>query len=383
MLTPIPAPPPEGAAADDPGYFPIFLDLRDAPVLVVGGGSEAGAKATALARAGARVTIIAGTVCPEIVALAAAGTLTVRRRAFTPEDLAGMRLCVVAVADAAAAATIAAAARERAVLVNAVDRPGLCDFIMPAVVERGAVRIAISTGGLSPALARELRARIEAAVPSAYARLARFCGAWRGRVAATLGRRELRRRFWQAALAGNEAEAALAGDATEADRLMAARLDWAARGGGTGARGAVALVGAGPGDAEMLTLQARRALERADVILHDPYIARDILALAGREARRIDVGHPCEDAIDRRVAVHALGGARVVRLVAGDPVICAHDRAALDRLRCAGVAVDIIRGVAAAQVRLPSAIESPAPRRSAPAPRRRSQRREPVIIDSR
>jgi len=226
----------------------------------------------------------------------------------------------------------------------------LCDFIAPAVVERGAVRIAISTGGLSPALARDLRARIEAAVPPGYALLARFCGAWRARVAERLGRRELRRRFWQAVLAGGEAEAALAGDAATADRLIATRLGQAALSGETGARGAVALVGAGSGNAELLTLQARRALERADVVLHDPGIAQDILALAGREALRIDVGRRCgthrrgEEAIDRLAAEHALGGALVVRLIAGDPVI--PGGAALARLRRAGIPVDIMPGIA-------------------------------------
>jgi uroporphyrin-III C-methyltransferase / precorrin-2 dehydrogenase / sirohydrochlorin ferrochelatase len=354
MLTPTPAPPPEGAAAGEPAYFPIFLDLGEAPVLVVGGGSEAKAKAEALTRAGARVTVIATQACPGIAALAAARALNLRRRDFAESDLEGMRLCIVALADPAATAAITAAARGRGVLVNAVDRPGLSDFIVPAVVERGPVRIAISTGGSSPALARDLRARIEAAVPTGYARLARFCARWRARAAARLRRRELRRQFWQAVLAGGEADAALAGDTAAADRLIAARLGAAAQSGETGPRGAVALVGAGPGEAELLTLQARRALERADVILHDPGVAPEILALARREALRIDVGRRRHkqrrsgEAIDRLAAKHALRGARVVRLVAGDPVLLARASPALDRLRRRDIPVDIMPGISAA-----------------------------------
>jgi uroporphyrin-III C-methyltransferase/precorrin-2 dehydrogenase/sirohydrochlorin ferrochelatase len=224
MTTAAPTPPRDETAAGDPGYFPLFLDLRDKPVLVVGGNSEAAAKAEALCRAGARVTVVAAEVSIAIAARASCGDLVWHRRAFRPADLDGMRLAIVATEDDALAREAVLAARHRGVLVNAVDRPALSDAIMPAVVERGPLRIAISTGGLAPALARDLRARIEAAVPAGYGRLARFCGAWRSRVAARLATRDERQRFWTAVLRGAEARAVLADDETTAGRLIAARL---------------------------------------------------------------------------------------------------------------------------------------------------------------
>lgn len=227
MPMPIPAPRPDAMADTDPCYFPIFLDLRGATVLVVGGDGTAAAKAEALRRAGAMVTVVAATPGEEIATLAAAGAVTLKRRDFVPADLDGARLCIVTLDKVAAIESIVAEARRQGVLINAVDRPVLCEFIMPAVVERGPVRIAISTGGLAPALARELRLRIEAAVPTGYAHVARFCGGWRARVAARLTHPAARREFWNAVLEGSETAALLAGDELVAERLIANRLDTA------------------------------------------------------------------------------------------------------------------------------------------------------------
>ena len=237
---------PLDTAAPARAYFPIFLALRGAPVLVVGGSSEAFAKVEGLRAARVQVRVVAKAAGEQISALHAAGAIELRRRAFEVSDLDGVRLCFVALDDATAAARVVAAARRHGVLVNAVDRPQLCDFVMPAVVERGPVRIAISTGGLSPALAQHLRARIEAAVPMAYGALARFCGAWRKRVAAQLCDRTSRQRFWQSVVRGVEAQAVLAGDEAKAEQLLHARLDRAKRGGATSPR-ALALGGAEAG----------------------------------------------------------------------------------------------------------------------------------------
>lgn len=231
MLTRIagPVPPPDERSKDDPGYFPIFLALRDVPVLVVCGGDDAVAKVEALRRAGARVTVVAAVACDAITSLATAGELVLQQRAFIASDLDGVRLCVVAVEDAIIAKQIVSVARRRGVLVNAVDRPVLCDFIIPAVVERGPLRIAISTNGLAPALARELRRRIDAAVPMAFGELARFCGTWRTRVMTQLRERDTRRRFWESVLNGAEAEAILAGNDAAAARMIEKRLNDSAR----------------------------------------------------------------------------------------------------------------------------------------------------------
>jgi uroporphyrin-III C-methyltransferase/precorrin-2 dehydrogenase/sirohydrochlorin ferrochelatase len=210
-------PPPER-----PGYFPLFLSLAGERALVVGGDAEAAAKVAMLRRAGAHVTVAAERLGEELAALAAAAAIEHRADGGTAL-LDGVRICIAAVEDGAVAAVWRAEAARRGVLFNAVDRTELCDFIVPAVVERGRVQVAISTGGLSPALARNIRARVEAAVPAAYGRLAQFCGRWRRTVAERVPK-ELRRRFWDELLDGPAAEAALAGDEEEADRRIAAHL---------------------------------------------------------------------------------------------------------------------------------------------------------------
>ncbi len=227
MLTRIagPVPPPDERSKDDPGYFPIFLALRDVPVLIIGGSHDAVAKVEALRRAGARVIVVAAAACDTITSFATAGKLVLQQRAFLASDLEGVRLCVVTVEDVNIAEHIVSVARRSGVLVNAVDRPALCDFIVPTVVERGPLRIAISTNGLAPALASELRRRIDAAVPMAYGELARFCGTWRTRVMTQLQQRDTRRHFWESVLNGARAEAVLAGNDAAAERMIEKRLN--------------------------------------------------------------------------------------------------------------------------------------------------------------
>lgn len=208
----------------DAALFPIFLSLSGARVIVVGGGEAALAKVRLLCRSGAALIVVDHAPHDEIAELAEAGRLELRRRGFVAGDLEGARLCYAALDDVDEAASVVAEARRSGVLVNAVDRPTLCDFMTPAIVERGLLTIAISTGGAAPALARELRARVEAAVPPAYGALASFCGRWRARVAKVLDGAERRRRFWTAVVGGDEAAAVLAGDEASAEALIAGRL---------------------------------------------------------------------------------------------------------------------------------------------------------------
>ena len=349
-MTPMPPQP------ETPIPFPVFLDLTGRKVLVVGGGEVALAKCRLLARSGAAIHLVDPEPEADLLALAEAGALTLRRRPFQPDDLTDARLCYVALEHERAAAAVVAAARAQGVLVNAVDRPPLCDFSTPAIVERGPLAIAIGTGGAAPALARDLRARVEAAVPPAFGRLAAFCGRWRGRVAASLTGTAARRRFWDAALDGAVAEAVLAGDEALGERHMALALAAAAAGQRDGTRpvGRATLIGAGPGDPELLTLKALHALKRADVILYDKLVDPAVLEFARRDTRRIDVGKRCgrhpwsQAAINRLLLEQTRAGAHVVRLKGGDPSLFARGGEETLALRGAGIAVEVIPGISTA-----------------------------------
>ena len=333
----------------EPGYFPVFLRLDGERVVLVGGGEEAVAKARLLLGARPELHVFAEHAEEDMATLAAERGFALHRRAPLAEDLAGARFCIVALDDLAEARVAVALARAAGVLVNAVDKPAISDCIVPAIVDRGPVQVAIGTGGAAPALARDLRGRVEAAVPPGYAALARLCRAWRERVAAALPSRDARRRFWDAVMDGPEAEASLAGDAEEAERLIAARLR-----GQAPVQGRASLVGAGPGDPELLTLRAVRVLKRADVVLYDALVEPAVLDLARRDARRINVGKRCgrhamsQAAINTLILEHARAGAHVVRLKGGDPFVFGRGGEELDALRAAGVPVEVIPGVTAA-----------------------------------
>ncbi len=333
----------------EPGYFPVFLRLDGERVVLVGGGEEAVAKARLLLAARPELHVFAEHAEDDMAALAAERGVALHRRVPRAEDLAGARFCVVALDDLAEAQAVVALARAAGVLVNAVDKPAISDCIVPAIVDRGPVQVAIGTGGAAPALARDLRGRVEAAVPPGYAALARLCRAWRERVAAALPGRDARRRFWDAVMDGPEAEAALADETDEAEQLIAARLR-----GQTPERGRASLVGAGPGDPELLTLRAVRVLKRADVVLYDALVDPAVLDLARRDARRVNVGKRCgrhamsQAAINKLILEHARAGAHVVRLKGGDPFVFGRGGEELDALRAAGVPVEVVPGVTAA-----------------------------------
>ena len=333
----------------DPGYFPVFLRLDGEKVVLVGGGEEAVAKARLLLGARPALHVVAAEASDEMVEFAAERGFALHRRQLEAADLAGARLCVVALEGVAEATAAVLMARAAGVLVNAVDKPAISDCIVPAIVDRGAVQVAIGTGGAAPALARDLRGRVEAAVPAGYGALAGLCRAWRGRVAGALPERGARRRFWDAVMDGPEADAALSGDLNEAERLLAARLA-----GRPVAAGRASLVGAGPGDPELLTLRAVRVLKRADVVLYDALIDPAILDLARRDARRIDVGKRCgrhamkQAAINKLIVEHARAGAHVVRLKGGDPFVFGRGGEELEELRAAGVPVEVVPGITAA-----------------------------------
>lgn len=333
-------------------FFPIFLDLDRQPVLVVGGGEQAAQKLRLLARTGASVRVLAEAPCPEVEALAAAGGWPVARRAPTAGDFAGARLAYVAVGDdAVAAAAAAAMARAAGVPVNTVDRQELCDFLTPAIVDRDPVVVAIGTEGTAPVLARQIKARLEAALPARLGALARWAAAWRGRAAATVARGGARRRFWEGFFDGPVARAFMTGRRAEAAGLLRLAL---ADGGGAPGPGRVTLVGAGPGDPDLLTFKALRAMQEADLVVADRLVPEAILDRARRDAERVLVGKtpgrpsPGQDGINALLVREARAGRHVVRLKGGDPFVFGRGGEELAHLRAAGVPVEVVPGITAA-----------------------------------
>ena len=333
-------------------YLPIFFDMRGRRAAVVGGGVAAARKAGLLLRAGAQVEIIAPRLTDELAQLARTRAIRHRARAFEPKDVTGCVLVIAATGDARVDDHVSSAAREAGIPVNVVDSPDLCSFILPSVVDRSPVTIAISSGGKAPILARLLRAQIEAMVPAAFGRLAALAGTFRARVRRRLLDPVARRRFWEDTLQGVVAERLFAHGEPAAQRALEAALDGAAF--GRAPRGEVYLVGAGPGDPDLLTLRALRVMQQADVILHDRLVAPAIVELARRDAERIDVGKRCgrhsmkQHEINRLMVRLALKGKRVVRLKGGDPLIFGRGGEELEALHAHGIPFQVVPGITAA-----------------------------------
>jgi uroporphyrin-III C-methyltransferase/precorrin-2 dehydrogenase/sirohydrochlorin ferrochelatase len=316
--------------------FPLFLSLQDRRALVVGGTDAAARKIELLLSAGAQVTLLAETVTGEIAQLIADGRISWAGRAFEGDELDGLSIVIVACGDPAIQARVSRAAQARGVPVNVVDTPALSSFIMPAIVDRGPITIAISTGGSAPALARKLRAEIERALPAALGRLARFAEIFRAQVRRTLAEPRARRLFWDRVFEGRVGELALAGDEVGARRELIRLLD-SSRSEPAPVQGMVHLVGAGP-DPDLLTLKAHRLLQRADVIVHDRLVSPDVVAAGRRDAERVFVS-PAEAAA--RLVALARAGKSVVRLTVGEAF------AEIEGLRLAGIPHEIVPGVPA------------------------------------
>jgi uroporphyrin-III C-methyltransferase/precorrin-2 dehydrogenase/sirohydrochlorin ferrochelatase len=335
-------------------YFPVFLDLHGCVAVVAGGGGVAERKVLLLRAAGARLRVVAPNLTPRLAALHAHGAIEHRARRFEPDDLADARLVVAATGDRAANRQIAVAAAARGVIANVVDDLELSSAILPAIVDRSPVIVAISTEGTAPALARLVREQIESVVDESLGRLARFCAAWRTRIRAAVEDLAVRRRLYDWLLRGPVA--ALVRHARDEDAgllLTAALADPLAAAAGK-LLGSVALVGAGPGDPGLLTLRALRALQGADVVLHDRLVSPEVLALVRRDAELIAVGktgagHSVAQArINELMVAHARRGRRVVRLKGGDPFIFGRGGEELEHLRRAGVAFEVVPGITAA-----------------------------------
>ena len=335
--------------------LPLFFTLAGRRALVVGGSEAAAWKAELLSAAGASLAVLGADPCAELEALAADppdGPVHLERRPWSAADFAGAALVVAAAADEEEAQAIFAAATALGVPINVIDNPAFCTFQFGAIVNRSPLIVGISTAGAAPVLGQAVRSRIEALLPAGLARWAEAAQAWR----AELGRVKLgpavRRRFWEA----------FATLALLAPERRPERADWAkllrdARSNSAAAQcaGHVTLVGAGPGDPELLTLKAVRALRSADVILFDDLVAPEVLDFARREAKRLLVGKTghrpsCkQDDINALMIGLAKSGKRVVRLKSGDPTIFGRAGEEIDALERAGIPVEIVPGISAAQ----------------------------------
>ena len=331
-------------------YLPLFLNLDGRTVLLVGGGEVAARKHALLASAGARVRVVAPELGATLAALAATGALEHRARRFVPADLDGAWLAIAATADAAVNRAVAGAARERRILVNVVDAPEPSSAILPAIIDRSPLVIAVSSSGAAPELARHVRRQIEAALDESLGALAALCARLRTRIRTALGDLGARRRLYRWLLEERPAALVRAGRGAEAERLVEAELARAA----PPVQGSVALVGAGPGDPGLLTLNALRALQSADVVLHDRLVSAEVLALARREAELIEVGkggqgHGTSQArIHALMVEHARRGRRVVRLKGGDPFVFGRGGEELEHLARHAIPYEVVPGVTAA-----------------------------------
>ncbi len=334
--------------------LPVFYALEGKRVLIAGGNAHAAWKAELMSAAGARVELYAGDVCEELRQLIAdppRGAIVRCGSAWTLGDFAGVALAIGAFDGDDSAASFAQAARTAGVPVNVIDKPAFCDFSFGAIVNRSPLVIGVSTDGAAPVFAQAIRAKLEAFLPIGFSGWAAAAARWRATLKDTCLTFAGRRTFWQLftahALANPDAEPAQ----DDFDRLVAEVMGQ----GTTVERGSVTLVGAGPGDPELLTLRAVRALQSADVILFDDMVSREVLDFARREAKKLMVGKPgfgpsCkQEDINALMVGLARQGKRVVRLTGGDPLIFARASEEIDACEAADIAVEVVPGITAVQ----------------------------------
>jgi len=334
--------------------LPVFLSLDGKRTVLVGGSPAAAWKAELLSASGANVDVYAVEACDDLLQLVAdppRGTITINCRAWVPEDLKNAAVAIGEFEDDEGAAAFASCARAAGVPVNVIDKPAFCDFAFGAIVNRSPLVIGISTDGAAPVFAQAIRAKFEALLPVGFAGWAAAAARWRNAVKASGLSFSGRRKFWQLLTAHAVTDPQHEPSRADFDSFIAE-----VRGLGTAVEnGSVTLVGAGPGDPELLTLRAVRALQSADVILFDDLVSRDVLDFARREARKMLVGKTgfgpsCKQEDINAVMVSlAKQGKRVVRLKGGDPLIFGRASEEIAACQAANIAVDVVPGITAAQ----------------------------------
>lgn len=330
-------------------YFPVFADLQNADVLVVGGGEQAAQKVRLLQKTSAHISVVAEDANAELRGLAATGAIRLIARELSGSDLDGVRLAYVATGDRERDEAISALAWSRGIPVNVVDSPELSTFITPAIVDRDPVVVAIGTEGAAPVLARDLKSKLETLLPAKLGALAVRAQGLRELIHSRIADNGVRRRLWERLLLGPFRHAVLSGTDDNADRILAAELQGAAA-----SRGRVALIGCGPGDPDLLTLKAVQRLQEADVLVVDRLVNPAILEYARRDAERIYVGKTpggastSQEQINRILVREATAGKVVARLKGGDPLIFGRAAEEMAALQAAHIEVEVVPGVTAA-----------------------------------
>jgi uroporphyrin-III C-methyltransferase/precorrin-2 dehydrogenase/sirohydrochlorin ferrochelatase len=337
-------------------YLPIFLRVQSRPVLVVGGGHVALRKVIWLRKAGARITVVSPSLHAELAGLASRGELTHIASLFSEQHLGDAVAVIAATDNPDANAGVSQAARARRIPVNVVDDPALSTFIFPAIIDRAPVLVAVSSSGHAPVLARWVREQIEALLPARLGALARFMGAQRAAVQRAIGVLS-RRAFWERIVTGAVATHVLRGDEASAERALGQELLTSkltqSRSTGRATLGEVYLIGAGPGDPDLLTMRALQLLQRADVILYDRLVSAAVLERARRDAERVFVGKQAGEP-EQQARIHELmvrlarEGKRVARLKGGDPFVFGRGGEELEVLAANDIPYTVVPGITAA-----------------------------------
>lgn len=331
-------------------FLPLFHKLKGSHVLVVGGGEIALRKSRLLVDAGALIRVVAPEVEHQLQVMVDGSGGEMRLRGYAEADLEGCQLVIAATDDQALNAQVSADAKRRCVPVNVVDAPALCSVIFPAIVDRSPLVVAVSSGGDAPVLARLIRAKLETWIPSTYGELAGLAARFRHRVKQLYPDVTQRRAFWEEVFQGPIADRQLAGQGSEAERLLEAKVNGAP----PHAPGEVYLVGAGPGDPDLLTFKALRLMQQADVVLYDRLVAPAIIDLCRRDAERIYVGkrraeHALpQEQINKQLVDLAKQGKRVLRLKGGDPFIFGRGGEEIEELAAHGIPFQVVPGITAA-----------------------------------
>lgn len=332
-------------------FLPIFIDVKDQSCLVIGGGEIATRKIKLLLQAGAKVLVISPEIDAQLIKYVTQGKITHCAEYFQPDHLNGVVLVIAATDDHAVNLHASELARRQHIPINVVDNPDLCSFIMPSIVDRSPIVIAVSSSGQSPILARLLRAHLETIIPHAYSRLAVIAGKFRQQVKQHFTQPKKRRLFWEKVLQGPMAEMVFAGkdDAAE-DYLLRTLCNEADE----APRGEVYLVGAGPGNPDLLTLRAMRLMQQADVVVYDRLVSPEILNMVRRDATHIYVGkernyHALkQESINDLLVRLAKEGQRVLRLKGGDPFIFGRGGEEIETLAAHNIPFQVVPGITAA-----------------------------------
>lgn len=337
----------------DMQQLPIFIDLAGRRCVVIGGGEVATRKIDWLLKAGAQVQVIAPDLCQALTLLERAGHITWIAEPFTPAHLSDAWLAIAATDRPEVNTAVHAAAQAGRILLNVVDQPALCSFTMPSIIDRSPVVVAISTGGNAPVLSSLLRSRLEAWIPAGFGNLAELAGRLRREVQRRLPEGPARRYFWERVFDGPVTELALAGRVGEAEQALVAQLENADAADGEW-QGEVYLVGAGPGDPDLLTFRALRLMQKCDVALYDNLVSPAVMERVRRDAERIYVGKKSNNHTLPQQEINALlvklarQGKRVLRIKGGDPFIFGRGGEEIETLAEHGIPFQVVPGISSA-----------------------------------